>query len=222
MSGLGIDWSSAVGATVFAAVLAVGWGWRRIRRFVRRRLRRASKGRRPSHRFRDRQASAIGARRISPVRANDRADISPIVLTRFRVVDGDTLRNLLSGVVYRLENIDSPETEDRAKCYRERRHGERAKVEALRILQAAVRIEVRPTGEIDKYGRTIAFIDVDGQDFGELMIERGLARPWKGQPQVWCGPEGGLALMARTCSMEFACKTCGANTVGKQIVDLAS
>lgn len=134
------------------------------------------------------------------------------MLTRFLVIDGDTVCDIIKETTYRLENIDCPETKDRAKCYRERKHGESAKYEALRILQSAGRIEARPTGRIDRYGRTVAHFDVDGRDFGELMIERGLARPWTGQPQVWCGRSGGLEMMARTCTTRFSCKTCGANS----------
>ena len=201
MSGLDIDWSLAIGAIVFAAIATIGWGWRPVVHQARRLVRRMMQ---LSLRRATRQAV-----RGEP-RAQIKTDTSLTILSRFWVMDGDTVRDTINGVTYRLENIDSPETEDRARCYREREHGKRAKFEALKILQAAGRIEVHATGRIDKYGRSIAFIDVDGRDFGELMIERGFARPWSGQPQVWCGRDGGLELMAKTRSAEFACKTCGA------------
>jgi endonuclease YncB( thermonuclease family) len=195
MFGLGIDWSFVAGAVIFAAVLGVGWGWRRI----------VSRAGQLVGRLRKRTTSKASS-------VVQTADTSPVVLTRYRVVDGDTIRDIIRDTTYRLENIDCPETDDRAKCYRERKQGERAKYEALRILQSATRIEARPTGRIDKYGRSIAFFDIDGRDFGELMIERGFARPWTGQPQVWCGRDGGLEIIAKTCATEFGCKTCGAGT----------
>jgi endonuclease YncB( thermonuclease family) len=130
-------------------------------------------------------------------------------LRRFWVVDGDTIQDNATGTIYRLENIDCPETADRAKCYRERTMGERAKFETIRLLKGAAIITVHPTGKIDPYGRSIASIDVDGQDFGQLMIARGFARPWRGVREDWCGPNGGLARMAEACSAKFHRETCG-------------
>ena len=130
-------------------------------------------------------------------------------MTRFWVVDGDTIRDNTTKTVYRLENIDCPETDERAKCYRERKQGERAKFEAIRLLTGAKTVVVRPTGKIDPCGRSIAAIEVDDVDFGQLMIDRGFARPWRGVREDWCGPNGGLARMAEACSAKFHCKTCG-------------
>jgi endonuclease YncB( thermonuclease family) len=205
MSGLGIDWGLVTGAAAFAVVLGLGWGWRQIRRFARGLWRRA---------FRARQAR----RGYQKTRSIEPEGASPVVLTRFWVIDGDTIRDIIRDTTYRLENIDCPETDERAKCYRERKQGERAKYGALRILQSATRIEARPTGRIDKYRRSIAFFDIDGRDFGELMIERGFARPWTGQPQVWCGRDGGLEMMAKACAIEFGCKTCGAGAAKSSTV----
>jgi endonuclease YncB( thermonuclease family) len=128
---------------------------------------------------------------------------------KFWVIDGDTIRNNSTGTIYRLADIDCPETGDNAKCYRERTLGERAKLEAIRLLKGANSITVHPTGEPDAHGRTIARIDVDGRDFGQLMIARGFAVRWRGVREDWCGPNGGLARMAEACSARFHCKTCG-------------
>lgn len=151
--------------------------------------------------------------------------MSPVILTRFWVVDGDTIQDNSTKTVYRLENIDCPETQNRAQCYRERRMGERAHFEAIRLLKGATAIIVRPTGKIDAYGRSIASVDVDGQDFGQLMIARGFARPWRGVRENWCGPNGGLARMAEACSANFHCKTCGGRsgvTHQKEVVSLSA
>jgi len=137
-------------------------------------------------------------------------------LTRFWVIDGDTIKDNRTGAVYRLANIDCPETGERARCYRERRHGERAKFEGYRLLKGARIITVQPTGKIDSYGRFIAAIDLDGRDFGQSMIARGFAVPWRGVREDWCGPSGGLEMMARSCSANFWCKTCGASSTRDQ------
>jgi endonuclease YncB( thermonuclease family) len=153
-----------LGAAILLVVVILALRWRMIRNWGRRLLRR----RWP---------------RTPPPSA-------PFVLEQYGVIDGDTLRDNLTSNIYRLENIDCPETEDRAKCYRERKRGEEAKWEAITILKGANRIDVRPTGKIDRYKRRVAFVNVDGQDFGELMIARGFARRWAGRREKWCGPDG--------------------------------
>lgn len=132
-----------------------------------------------------------------------------ITVAALRAVDGDTLDDPATGTRYRLTNIDCPETEDRAGCYRERVKGEQAKAEAQKILAAAKHIEVRSTRRKDVYGRTVAHVRIDGRDFGELMIERGLARRWTGKREPWCGSRGGLVDLARTSDTEHACVKCG-------------
>lgn len=169
--------------------------WRRLRRAFKPRPRR----KRPYWRLK-----TVAATRLRPPPS------APFALRRFWVVDGDTIQDNATRTVYRLENIDCPETDDRAKCFRERKQGERAKFEAVRLLKGAKTITVRPTGKVDQYGRSIATIYVDGQDFGELMIARGFARPWRGVREDWCGPNGGLARLAEACSAKLHCNTCGA------------
>lgn len=38
----------------------------------------------------------------------------------------------------------------------------------------------------DRYGRTLATIEVNGRDVGKIMIAEGLARPWTGKRRSWC------------------------------------
>ncbi|PAP96113.1 thermonuclease family protein [Mesorhizobium wenxiniae] len=38
----------------------------------------------------------------------------------------------------------------------------------------------------DRYGRTLATIEVDGRDVGDILIGEGLARPWTGKRRPWC------------------------------------
>lgn len=110
----------------------------------------------------------------------------------WRVIDGDTLEDLGTGERIRLENIDTPETGGRAQCAAERQLGARATQQARSLISNAQRLDVRRTGRIDRYQRTIAFVEVDGRDFGELMIEEGLARPWRGRREPWCDASGNL------------------------------
>ena len=124
------------------------------------------------------------------------------------VIDGDTIHDLANGLRYRLANIDAPETEHNAKCHRERERGEFAKAVARQIVATASRVEVRTTFRVDQYGRRVAFVIVDGIDLGEILVARGLARPWRGTRRRWCGPNGGLAKIARAGFMPHTCGTC--------------
>lgn len=110
---------------------------------------------------------------------------------RVRVIDGDTIEDTSTGERIRLPNIDTPETGERAQCFAERQAGEAA-TRAAREIAAGGTVTVRRTGRIDRYGRTIGFVQVDGHDLGEIMMERGLARPWRGRREAWCAADGSL------------------------------
>lgn len=110
----------------------------------------------------------------------------------WRVIDGDTFEDLDTGARYRLENIDTPETGGRARCTAERQLGNRATEQARLLIANARELNIRSTGRIDRYDRIIAFVQIDGRDLGELMIEEGLARPWRGRREPWCDAGGNL------------------------------
>jgi endonuclease YncB( thermonuclease family) len=116
-------------------------------------------------------------------------DAEPI---HWRVIDGDTFEDLVTGDRYRLENIDTPETGSRARCRAERELGDRATARARAVIAGARRLDVRRTGRIDRYDRIIAFVHINGRDLGELMIGEGLARPWRGRREPWCDASGNL------------------------------
>jgi endonuclease YncB( thermonuclease family) len=52
-------------------------------------------------------------------------------------------------------------------------------------------VELQRTGT-DKYGRTLAYVSVDGKDVGDILMQRGLARPWRGHREPWCDADGSL------------------------------
>lgn len=112
--------------------------------------------------------------------------------SRIRVIDGDTIEDMRDDITYRLVNIDTPETGSRARCSAERALGNRATEAVRTLISQAERLELRPTGRIDRYGRTIAFVVIDGQDMGETLISEGLARPWRGRREPWCDASGNL------------------------------
>lgn len=101
-----------------------------------------------------------------------------------RVTDGDTFR--IGDERIRVENIDTPELGDGAGCASERALADRAKAHAELLLADEDAVTIRRNGE-DQYGRTLARVAVDGQDFGALMVAEGLARRWEGRRHEWCG-----------------------------------
>lgn len=139
--------------------------------------------------------------------ANHMGVSAPRSIIGVRVIDGDTLEDA-SGSRYRLANIDAPETGDNAKCHREAQRGELATNVVKQMVAASTRIQVRQTFRTDRYGRSVAFVVLDGVDLGETLVKRGLARPWRGHRRKWCGPKGGLATMARAGLMPHTCGAC--------------
>jgi endonuclease YncB( thermonuclease family) len=133
--------------------------------------------------------SMLPERDVAPAPAVGLPPSQEVSLT---VIDGDTLEDLHTGVRYRVANIDTPETGERARCAAEREAAAEAKAAARAIIASARELIVNATGRIDQYGRTIAFVEVDGRDFGRLMIEADHARPWRGRRKLWCDGSGGL------------------------------
>lgn len=111
-------------------------------------------------------------------------DAGPLV----QIVDGDTYLVLIEGVStpVRLFNADTPETGSRARCPEELEAGLRAK-EFVRQLVATRQVAVFPTWKLDKYFRVLARVTIDGHDLGELLVENGLGRAYRGERRMgWC------------------------------------
>ena len=59
--------------------------------------------------------------------------------------------------------------------------------ERLEELLASGEVRVIENGRTDKYRRTLAHVEVDGRDVGEILIGEGLARPYSGERRKsWC------------------------------------
>lgn len=102
-------------------------------------------------------------------------------------IDGDTI--VIDGRHVRIANIDAPEIRH-YHCDAELRLGLVAKRRMAELLASGTVAMLegdRDSGRLtDRYGRTLATIEVDGRDVGEIMIAEGLARPWVGKRQPWC------------------------------------
>jgi endonuclease YncB( thermonuclease family) len=100
------------------------------------------------------------------------------------VIDGDTFD--YRGERIRVENLDAPEIGARSRCALERTRGFAAKRKAIQIMKSGSRFEVYGRDHIDRFGRQVARLRVDGRDFGNIMVSAGVARPWRGRPSNWC------------------------------------
>ena len=107
------------------------------------------------------------------------------ILAQPIVVDGDTLHDGREAT-YRVENLDAPERGWRAQCPGEAALGEAATAELRRWVASAARVEAFPIGRLDRYGRVVARIEIDGIDLGERLIAMGLAQPWRGRKADFC------------------------------------
>ena len=108
-----------------------------------------------------------------------------VLLAEPVAVDGDTVR--AGGETYRVANIDAPETGWRAQCPYEAALGEAAEARVDALMAQARRVVADPVGRRDRYGRVVARVRVDGADLGQTLIDEGLARPWRGRRESWCG-----------------------------------
>lgn len=99
------------------------------------------------------------------------------------VHDGDTIR--CGSERIRIANIDAPELADSPKC-RDRRAsyawcdfsaGIQSR-DALRGFLSRGKVMIERLGT-DRYGRTLATVSVNGQDAGEFLVSRGLAKLWR-------------------------------------------
>lgn len=113
--------------------------------------------------------------------------VTPSHAANIRVIDGDTVH--VDGEKIRIANIDTAEIRGH-KCDAELKLALDAKARAIELLGDGDFEIVRgdpDTGRMtDRWGRTLAVILVDGRDFGAILIEEGLARPWEGRRKPWC------------------------------------
>lgn len=105
-----------------------------------------------------------------------------IISTPISIVDGDTVRS--GGHSYRLVGFDTPESQERAQCDKERVLAEAAS-QRLRELISSGEVTLErvscacPPGTEDtskcNYGRRCATLKVDGKDVGPTLIKEALA-----------------------------------------------
>lgn len=108
-----------------------------------------------------------------------------LICVSLTVHDGDSIRCGQERI--RLANIHAPELEGSPRCENRRTgrnpswcnyalgHCARDKLQAF---LAKGQVRVVPQG-LDRYGRTLARVTVNGQDAGEYLVRQKLARRWQ-------------------------------------------
>jgi endonuclease YncB( thermonuclease family) len=87
----------------------------------------------------------------------------------------------------RMVDYDAPEIGE-PKCSSEHELGQMAKYRLLELLNSgAVAAIPRGDRDIDKYGRKLRLVTVNGLSVGGYLIGEGLAVPWAGRRHHWCG-----------------------------------
>lgn len=83
-------------------------------------------------------------------------------------------------------DYDTPEISE-PRCASEEALGQSAKRRLLELLNSGV-VEVRAKGsrDVDRYGRKLRLVLVDGKSVGDVLIAEGLAWPWEGRRHNWC------------------------------------
>ena len=99
------------------------------------------------------------------------------------VVDGDTV--WFRGTKYRFEDIDTPEKGGLAECPQEALQAAEATERLAEILSEHAFIII-PSGRQDRYGRDLARFMIGERSAGEMLVEQGLARPWRWHTEDWC------------------------------------
>lgn len=112
-----------------------------------------------------------------------------------RVIDGDTVEiavdflpePLPPKLSIRVLGIDTPEKAPRALCDAEAAKAKLASAFTKDAVAAAKVVDVQ-IKTWDKYGgRVLGDVFLDGQSLAEMLINQGLARPYKGEAKSsWC------------------------------------
>jgi endonuclease YncB( thermonuclease family) len=104
-----------------------------------------------------------------------------------RVVDGDTVDRWMWR--WRLAGIDAPEIR-RAVCPAEKAAGFAARDRLAALIAGGTVVRLVPVQwRLDKYGRVVGRLLVDGVDVAPVMIAEGHARAYDGRSrrEGWCG-----------------------------------
>ncbi len=107
-----------------------------------------------------------------------------VILNRPQAIDGDTIR--ADDLEVRLFSVDTPEIFSSSRCEQEKAAGIVARDFVQARMDAAKSVVAIVSPEKDKYGRTLAQVEVDGADLGRALIANRSALPYHPGGYDWC------------------------------------
>lgn len=108
-----------------------------------------------------------------------------------RVIDGDTVVvEAPTGISHvRIKGIDAPELYSKACGPEVRQQARQARDKLAELLPVGKRVSMTKINPDKYYGRSDAFVSVDGQDVSQAMLNTGLVRAYQGGKRApWCAP----------------------------------
>ena len=99
------------------------------------------------------------------------------------VVDGDTI--WYRGTKIRIADIDTPETHQ-PQCAAEAARGAAATRRLHQLVNAGPFSLQSINRDEDRYGRKLRILTRGGKSLGDILVEEGLARYYKGGRRSWC------------------------------------
>jgi endonuclease YncB( thermonuclease family) len=117
-----------------------------------------------------------------------KAEVVPLNPADIYVVDGDTIKeDRFCALRLRFNDIDAPDRDGHEKCEEEGRLGDKTYERLLALVRAAKTAEYHASGELDKYGRPLGQLILDGNPVGATLANEHLACPSKdGKKENWC------------------------------------
>lgn len=114
------------------------------------------------------------------------AGTPPPHVANIRPIDGDTFWS--NGTKLRLSAVVTPEPTKygNAECAYEAQLGDKASAFTENILTTR-KIEIEWSGKTDRQRRALIKIRVGDEYLGDMLIDAGLAKPWRGRQFDWCG-----------------------------------
>ncbi len=101
------------------------------------------------------------------------------------MLDGDTFS--IDGRRVRLINADAPEPMPGARCPGEAIAAREAVKFAQQVVREGRTLAVEPGGRMDRFGRRLTRVSIDGLDLGDTLHQAGYAARRSDPPFNWCG-----------------------------------
>ena len=109
-------------------------------------------------------------------------------------MDADTIlisapfipKPLKQQIPLRLTGVDAPNIKRFANCDREAKLGTEAKVFVEGLVARSKKTEIKFVG-MDKYNRILGQVYLDGKNLSDILLEKGLVKPYTGgKKESWC------------------------------------